>query len=197
MENKELEISQNNFMNNEIWMNVIGAAFQGSNVYKKKINKGKKSHFKFMLKGLMDNVILNNYKNGPVDDEEHVNNIYKIKEFSSNFSEIFNNGSINFGISQKILNLYLKYLWCLKKIDPPPHFPVDGIIQKELINATKDIISDNIKIEPWTKFNNEKHYLKIINLARKLSKTNPYINFKPAEIELELFNRRGVLNYND
>jgi hypothetical protein len=33
-----------------------------------------------------------------------------------------------YGVAQKLLNLFLKYLWCLGTIAEPPHCPVDRII---------------------------------------------------------------------
>jgi hypothetical protein len=39
-----------------------------------------------------------------------------------------NNGRLRFGIAQKLINLYLKYRWCLGQIPTPPHCPFDRII---------------------------------------------------------------------
>jgi hypothetical protein len=56
------------------------------------------------------------------------------------------NGSLDIGTSQKILNLYLKYLWCSRLIDfEPPHFPLDRMIQEgrtsKIVSWTKEIKS--------------------------------------------------------
>jgi hypothetical protein len=48
----------------------------------------------------------------------------------------------------------------IRNIPEPPHFPVDRIIQIKLIEQSKTTIL--IKIEAWTQFNDEKHYLKVI-----------------------------------
>jgi hypothetical protein len=40
----------------------------------------------------------------------------------------FCRADLNRGIAQKLLNLYLKYLWCVGYIVEPPHCPIDRII---------------------------------------------------------------------
>jgi hypothetical protein len=37
-----------------------------------------------------------------------------------------------FGVSQKALNLFLKYLWCFRMINEPPHCPIDGQVLKRI-----------------------------------------------------------------
>jgi hypothetical protein len=64
-------------------------------------------------------------------------------------------GKINFGIAQKMLNLYLKYMWSLGNIQEPPHFPVDRIIQIKLIRTSQTTRDYPIKIEAWTQFDDE------------------------------------------
>ena len=103
----------------------------------------------------------------------------------------FNNEKINFGIAQKMLNLYLKYMWSLGHIQSPPHFPVDRIIQ-ELLN--KELKALGIKVQElkaWTQFTDEHHYVKVMNSARELiSKKESFANHSLAELELSLFQRR-------
>ena len=52
------------------------------------------------------------------------------EEVDEGFSDILNKDNeskITFGTVQKLVNLYLKYLWCTSQIDfDPPHCPVDG-----------------------------------------------------------------------
>ena len=52
------------------------------------------------------------------------------EEVDEGFSDILNKDNeskITFGTVQKLVNLYLKYLWCTRQIDfDPPHCPVDG-----------------------------------------------------------------------
>jgi hypothetical protein len=49
---------------------------------------------------------------------------------------------------------------------------VDRIIQIMLIDQAKQMDIPSIGLEAWTKFNDEKHYLKVINSARELISEN-------------------------
>lgn len=186
-----LKESQHGFIQNEIWMLTYGGAFQRANIYNKTASEKERSYFKTKTRSYIENVVLDSYKTSKVNDEQHIENIKGISNYSSNFSEIFVNGKINFGIAQKILNLYLKYMWSLGYIQEPPHFPVDRIIQDELIKQTKRIGITPIKLEAWTQFDNEQHYLKVINSARNLILNNEsFAKHSLAELELLLFDRR-------
>jgi len=177
------------FLNNEIWVLTFGAAFQRANIYNENALSEQKGHFKTMTRALIEEVVLNNYKTGSVSDEQHIENIKRISEYSANFSELFVNGKINFGIAQKMLNLYLKYQWSLGNMQEPPHFPVDRIIQEKLNKEARQAGLNTISIEPWTQYPDEKHYLAVIALARQVI-ANSYTKYCLAELELELFNRR-------
>jgi hypothetical protein len=189
-----LKEAKNNFIQSEIWMLTFGAAFQRANIYKSNLTKeqiAQKGYFKTMTIGLIESVIVGQYISGEVTDEQHIDNIKSISRYSTNFEEIFQNGGINFGIAQKILNLYLKYKWTLGEIQTPPHFPVDRIIQIKLNEFIKREGLNKISLEAWTQFEDEAHYLKVINLGRELiSKSSDFKGYKLAELELELFQRR-------
>ena len=69
----------------------------------------------------------------PVAEEGHIQNIRELMtEVSQVCQPFLNEGYINFGISQKVLNSYLKYLWCNSQIPLPPHCPFDAIIIRKL-----------------------------------------------------------------
>jgi hypothetical protein len=181
-----LKESQDSFIQNEIWMLTFGAAFQRSGIYTKTAPEVQKGTFKTKTRAYIVDVVLDGYKTGNVSDEQHIDNIKSISAYSSNFS-----GKINFGIAQKMLNLYLKYMWSLGNIQEPPHFPVDRIIQIKLIEQAKQLGITPIKIEAWTQFDDEKHYLKVISSARELiGKNENLAKHSLAELELLLFDRR-------
>ncbi|MCM4150021.1 hypothetical protein DHD05_00315 [Arenibacter sp. N53] len=181
---------KNTFINNEIWMLTYGASFQRAYAYTENASEVTKGYFKNMTSGLINNM-LDQYKKGNVSDDQHIENIEAVRDNSRNFSEIFTGGEINFGISQKILNLYLKYQWCLGNIPEPPHFPVDRIIQQKLNRHVENTTMVSLQIEPWTRFKDETHYLKVINFSRELAKLDSSVhNLTPANIELTLFQRR-------
>jgi hypothetical protein len=169
------------FIESEIWMLTVGASFQHANVYKPnvKLDAIEKKYFKNMLHGFIKNLVESRYSK-IVNDEDHIQNIRSVSEFSKNDATILTNGKLNFGVSQKMLNLYLKYHWCLGNIPTPPHFPVDRIIQQKL------------KLNPiaWTQMDGEKgiqDYRRIIAVAKEKLNQDECKNV--AELELMLFER--------
>jgi hypothetical protein len=172
-----------NFLNNEIWMLTFGASFQRAYAYVERASEETKILFKSNTTVVVENMLVQ-YKIGKVTDEQHITNIKELSNSTKQYSEIFNGGQINFGIAQKMLNLYLKYQWCLGNIAEPPHFPVDRIIQQKLNEQAKLKGFPKLELLPWTQFKDEKHYSKVINHARSL-KILP-----PAQLELKLFKRR-------
>ena len=187
----QVKKQQIQFLQKEIWMLTYGASFQRANAYKKGASEKTKIHFKNMTTGYIEEVILPQYKKGGISDERHIANIKDISDYSKSFKELFQGGKINFGIAQKMLNVFLKYQWCLANIVEPPHFPVDRIIQIELIKSARKNEIALINLEAWTKLKDEKHYINVINLARAISKVDNHLgNFSPAQVELELFKRR-------
>ena len=179
------------FINNEIWILTFGGAFQRANIYKSDASDKEKGYFKTKTRGFIEDVILSNYKTGTVSDELHIENIKRISEYTANFSDVFVNGKINFGIAQKMLNLYLKYQWSLGNIPAPPHFPVDRIIQGELNKAARQAGTTVVELLPWTQFENDGHYVKVIDGARELILNNKsFAKYSLPELELLLFARR-------
>jgi hypothetical protein len=73
------------------------------------------------------------YYSRKVDDVTHIRNIAALARFVSTTSGVFlNGGTLFFGVAQKALNLYLKYLWCWDPNFIPPHCPFDDKIIKAL-----------------------------------------------------------------
>ena len=167
------------FILNEIWMLTIGASFQRANIYSTSSSSSDKIYFRNQLKENIAN-LSKSYLHEPISEDQHIQNIHHIREYSKSFKTILTNGGLNFGVCQKLLNLYLKYLWCLRYMKSnPPHFPVDRIIQTKL----------NIKnAYPWTQMVDEEEYMKVINTAKEFMKTHSIDNL--AELELFLYQRR-------
>ncbi|QRY60522.1 hypothetical protein BCY89_26650 [Sphingobacterium siyangense] len=179
------------FLENELWGLVILGAFQRADCYKKdsEVLQIRKRDFKRDLRLHIDTTILPQYK-GEVSEDKHIENIIDLIEFSKRYADIFSRESLNFGISQKLLNLYLKYHWVAGNIERPPHFPVDRIIQEKL----------GIKnIQPWTQFSlTDGKYDYVIAYAKQVLKDKhiPKTELHEsafdslADLELHLFNRR-------
>ena len=76
--------------------------------------------------------IANAYAIG-VSEEQHIKNIGELRsQLSSKCGSFLNENRITFGVAQKALNSYLKYLWCDCLIPFPPHCPFDSIIINKL-----------------------------------------------------------------
>ena len=162
------------FIETEIWLLTIGGGFQRANVYINGATDKARSEFRNELHKEVKEIAVE-YKD-TVSEARHIDNIIKISRLKHS---ALNNGCMNFGVSQKILNLYLKYLWCLGEISTPPHFPVDRIIQQKL------------KITPvisWTQIDSPEKYMQIIEYAHAKRQAEKMYN-SIAEQELALFKR--------
>jgi len=55
---------------------------------------------------------------------------------SKDYAEVLNDEEFLFGVAQKAVNIYLKYLWCANLDFRPPHCPFDyGIIEAVNLNS--------------------------------------------------------------
>ena len=117
------------------------------------------------------------YINGGVSEQVHCNFVEEVSNSVSRTATTFlHNGRFRIGIAQKLVNLYLKYLWCAGLISEPPHCPIDGIIRDRAGLTYNWIKSDNID-----------EYKLAISEIRNLSNRD---NLSIAEWELRNFSRR-------
>lgn len=173
-----MQTKQQAFLIEEIWLLTFGGAFQHSGIYKSNTKERERTYFRNMLRGFIEQVILVTYEK-EVDDIQHIENIKAICEYSANFEEVLK-APINIGISQKLLNLALKYYWCLGILPEPPHCPVDRIIQLKIYKQP---------LVNWTRLTCTDTYMQIVNDVRVLAKKE---NQSVAHWELVNFDRRVV-----
>jgi hypothetical protein len=70
------------------------------------------------------------YIASPVEEHEHLVYIEKTSNrLSMELGDTLFSARFRIGISQKLINLYLKYLWTSGHCQEPPHCPIDGIIR--------------------------------------------------------------------
>lgn len=98
-------------------------------------------------------------------------------DLSKKLKNDLHNGRFRIGVTQKLINLHLKYLWTAGLCPEPPHCPIDGIIRDEAGIYYNWIQSDCIK-----EYKDAVSELKVV--ASKLGKTL-------SHWELEVFRRRG------
>ena len=107
---------------------------------------------------------------GKLSDDIYIKHSDKLQPIESNGS-----GGFSIGVSQKIINLFLKYLWSLGRCKMPPHCPIDEAV----------LISIGKKGVAWTKCNDIETYKKWIKLiAIKAKEKDSSI----AEWELKFWN---------
>ena len=165
------------YLNKEVWILSFGGAFQRANVYKKNIDENLRKEFRKSIQLKIEEYVKKDYTHQSPTSDQHCNNLIDIKKWTDkNFSQILSANEIKLGVVQKLLNLYLKYLWCLGKVSKPPHCPIDRIIISKL----------DIKNPPnWTTLNDIRDYMYIVE---KITQNANGIDI--ADWELEAFERR-------
>lgn len=139
-------------------MSVLGALGR-SRTYSESASTEDNNHFRNALREKLDEVS-RKYKS-IITDEEHLSNIKNLSDdLTSRFHHCLRNGRFRIGIAQKALNLYLKYLWCVKLIAPPPHCPFDSIV----ISYLPDCSDLN-----WTSIDTIEDYKRLVRSAQTIA----------------------------
>ena len=119
-------------MENEIFSYSRSGAFQHIKIFKKiptaKETERRKKRFTQMIHDYLSDL------RKDLSSEDYLEKISGFRDFLNRCGTECDviEKDISFGVAQKLLNLYLKYEWCLGKIDEPPHCPVDSVILQEL-----------------------------------------------------------------
>lgn len=173
----EKQKDKREFINNEILASsILGGLTRGFPVYKTGIKESVKNEFRNFLKDILKKYA-QSYK-VHVGSKQHIKNIEKFADkISERHKEILNKDRFRIGRAQKVLNLYLKYLWVLHKIPRPPHCPFDSIIIEKL--KLKEKIN-------WTQFDSIKKYEILVGGAKKKAQKE---NLSIAEWELKEWNK--------
>ncbi len=131
---------------------------RGERVYRKETHERNKGAFRAEWENLIRQESQRYIQaTQPISDDQHCDVIRKISEnLSSKFGNILQDAALRYGISQKALNLYLKYLWRLKTVvTQPPHCPVDSVVLRK-----------GRILGSWTKCKEEKEYRDWIDALR-------------------------------
>lgn len=155
------------FIINELWHLAIAGAFQRAGIYKPGADEEQKAIFKKELKTDLEGFIQAQYSTA-CTETQHIKNIKQLSEHSQKYASLLKNGQLNIGVSQKVLNLFLKYLWCLKLVPTPPHFPIDRTIQVTLNTKAKQLDIPSSTLKPWTQLETIEEYMEIIALAKRV-----------------------------
>lgn len=160
----------------------------GKRVYKENITVDEKIAFKRVLSDVLFKIKFDNC----IDDDL----VDKIKSFTEEISRrcgnSLNEARFRIGISQKLINLYLKYQWCLGwSPEPPPHCPLDGqVIVYLQKNVSGEELKEKIKNIRWTKMDSIEDYQNLVKTAEIVSKNKGCKSI--AEWELKFWNEKNV-----
>lgn len=168
------------FVVKEIWILAWNASVQRANLYNKKskVDNKTKSKFRASIISYVEDEIFQSYKDGCSENQHYKNIESLIAKANSLNLGILGPEGYKFGVAQKLLNLSLKYMWCLGHIAEPPHCPVDRII----INKT------NLKGKVnWTDIKDRNAYEAVIDEIKKLSSAK---SITPSRWELLIYTRR-------
>jgi len=131
---------------------------------------------------LMDYYIQIKQKN-KISEKSHIKKIIDLSNIiSSKYKDILFKKRLRIGISQKLINLWLKYLWVINLIPEPYHCPIDSIVRYKLERNNK-----NIDFRDWTEMDNITDYLSYISEIKKISKL---VELTVAKWELKYWKRR-------
>lgn len=166
---EDLKIEKEKFLKWQFFILTISASFSRGNIYKEGVKEEQKVNFKktlfFALNGIAES------KYAFESAENLISSMRKIQHQSMNYEHILQGGKLRFGTCQKLVNLYLKYLWCANLIQYTPlHFPLDRLIQKR----TKKV--------SWTKLDDAGEY------SQKINEIHPQQD--KSEWELKEYNKQ-------
>lgn len=117
------------------------------------------------------------YGEATVSEDEHITFIVDIaSELSQKLSRYLHQGRFRIGVTQKFINVHLKYLWTAGLCPEPPHCPIDGII--------RDFAGINYN---WTRSDSVDEYLQAIAALKQIASTK---GLSLSRWELESFRRR-------
>jgi len=173
------EIDKKRFLCYELGLLSLKAALSTRDgdapVYASGIEFHQRTKEKRVLRGVLEK-IEPMYINGDVTENQHVEFIQMTAdEVSKALGSSLHNRRFRIGVTQKLINLHLKYLWVPGYIEEPPHCPIDGIIR------------DKAKITyNWTTNDSIEDYRQAVAELKKLA------NGRSLSVwELEEFRRRA------
>ena len=112
-----------------------------------------------------------------VQEQRHYEHIGELIEYANSVgTSVLGSRGYKYGVAQKLLNLALKYYWCLGEIAEPPHCPVDRVV----IDETRYKGKIN-----WTEIEQKSEYQMIIEEIKRQAGTQSV-----AMWELCVYNRR-------
>ncbi|HET6559774.1 MAG TPA: hypothetical protein VFG54_20780 [Prolixibacteraceae bacterium] len=185
----EVKKNQNNgFIISECMMSSVQSGLQTRNKNFPIYNDQKKSQ-PDKISGLKDFIFdflgeyLNEIKENGIIESVHQTKIMELADKVTNqFWPILHEGRFRIGISQKIINLFLKYMWSMNEIPEPCHCPIDGIVKSQLKNKTIDFL-----LVDWTRLDQMDDYQSYVKAVKQVADEK---NLSIAQWEYDHWKRR-------
>jgi hypothetical protein len=153
---------KNDYLVKELWISAWNASVQHSGLYRKglKPNSEKTRIFRETLIGYLSSQVIPRYNKEGLTEEQHYGAIDGVVAFANDVGEaVLGPAGYKYGVAQKLLNLILKYYWCLGEVAEPPHCPVDRIV----ISMTRH------RGKNWTQITQRADYQMIIEDIKRLA----------------------------
>jgi hypothetical protein len=161
------------FLLDEFFSLTLMAAVQRGDVYAADAPESARRKFRLELRRKSEEMASRYHT--PLAEEVHLKNIRSLADYlTKNHSTALKAGRFRIGTAQKALNLYLKYLWCIKAIPEPPHCPFDFQIIK-LLSGFGHV--------RWTTLDDIDSYKLLVAAARRAAGS-----LSIAQWELEAYN---------
>jgi hypothetical protein len=118
-----------------------------------------------------------------ITEEVHLAKIQELADrLTAQFKPVLHQGRFRIGISQKIINLFLKYMWSMGEIPEPCHCPMDGIVKSKIkIEFGRTALTD------WTQLDDITEYIDYVETIRNIAEKE---NMSIAEWEFHNWGRR-------
>lgn len=167
--------AQQDFIISELWILSWGASVQRAKLFVDGVLEAQRKRFRREIIEYADTELLPSYS-VPVSDSEHCARIGALSEYGTSIGAgVLGPAGYKIGVAQKLLNLQLKYMWCLGLAAEPPHCPVDRV----MIQKTR--LRNRVA---WTQIHSLPQYLEVIASLREVAGSKSL-----AEWELEIYDR--------
>jgi len=170
--------TKTDFLEGELWILAWNASVQRAQLYRKDVEERRRRDFRDSVVCFLRETMIPGYRN-EVAERQHCENIEKLMKHANGVGvQVLGDKGYKYGVAQKLMNLGLKYYWCMDLINEPPHCPVDRIV----IEQTK--LRGRVN---WTQIGTREKYLEVIEAMRKAAGSS---GKSIARWELETYRRR-------
>lgn len=140
------------------------------------------SNLKWSIFEFLDQYLLE-IKENDINEEVHLRKIQELADtLSKQFKLVLHEGRFRIGISQKVINLFMKYMWSMDEIPEPCHCPMDSIVKSQIQKKF-----GKISLVDWTQLDNINDYLDYVKIVKKIAEKE---NLSIAKWEFYNWKRR-------